>query len=231
MNLFYALQKDIQQNNITIRDQEAFHITKVLRIQIGEKIHVTDGFGNLYLCEISNIQKSSVDLSIIDVKSEEGPTPIITLCIGNIKKRDRLEFAAEKATELGVDRLIFFRADRSQKEKIRRDRVESTVLSAMKQSCRLYLPEVLFEDSMKSALKHHKKGELLLMADETTDSVFNLDQNQDTLFMIVGPEGGFSQNERKILKEINAQPISLGNRRLRTETAAMIMVDRFKNRK
>lgn len=231
MNLFYAIPKDIQPTTVTIRDQEAVHITKVLRFQTGDKLHVTDGVGNLYLCEINNIQKSIVELSIVDKKSEKRSTPFTTLCIGNIKKRDRLEFAAEKATELGVDRLIIFRGDHSQKEKIRKDRIESTVLSAMKQSTRLFLPEILFEDSLKSVLYHQKEGELLLMADETTDSVLNKDQSQDSVFMIVGPEGGFSKNERELLNDHNAHRLSLGNKRLRTETAAIVMVDRFKNRK
>lgn len=230
MNLFYAFPKDIHLPNITIRDQEAIHITKVLRFQTGDKLHVTDGVGNLYFCEIRNIRKSMVDLSIVDKKSEERSTPFITLCIGNIKKRDRLEFAAEKATELGVDRLIIFRGDHSQKEKIRKDRIESTVVSAMKQSVRLYLPEILFEESLKSVLQHQKEGEFLLMADETTDSTLNMDQSENPLFMIIGPEGGFSKSERDILDKNNAQRISLGNKRLRTETAAIIMVDRFKNR-
>lgn len=230
MNLFYASTKDIIQTDITIRDQEAIHITKVLRFKTGDEVYVTDGIGNLYLCEIKFIQKSSVDLIIVDKKSEVRSVPYITLCIGNIKKRDRLEFAVEKATELGVDRLIIFRGDHSQKEKIRKDRIESTVLSAMKQSVRLFLPEIIFEDSLKRVLEHQKDGELILMADETTDSGLNVYQDEPSLFMIVGPEGGFSQKERQVLKECNAHQISLGDKRLRSETAAMIMVDRFKNR-
>lgn len=229
MNLFYALPKDIQPTVITIRDQEALHITKVLRYQTGDNLYVTDGVGNMYQCGIINIRKSIVDLSVIEKKTEERTSPLLTLCIGNIKKRDRLEFAAEKATELGVDRLIIYRGDHSQKEKVRKDRVEATVLSAMKQSCRLYLPEILFEDSLKNGLGHQKEGEVLLMADETSDAEINPDQSK-SLFMVVGPEGGFSKSEREILSEQNAHRFSLGNKRLRTETAAIIMVDRFKKR-
>lgn len=230
MNLFYAIPKDIQQTMITIRDQEAVHITKVLRFQAGDTLHVTDGVGNLYLCKIRNIQKSIVDLFIVEKKSEVRSAPFISLCIGNIKKRDRLEFAVEKATELGVDRVIIFRGDHSQKEKIRKERLDATVLSAMKQSVRFYLPEIFFEDSLMSVLQYRKEDELLLMADETADSGLNVDQSDQSLFMIVGPEGGFSQKERAVLKEHNAHRISLGDKRLRTETAAIIMVDRFKNR-
>lgn len=229
MNLFYALPKEIRQTEITIRDQEAVHITKVLRFHIGDKLHVTDGIGNLYFCEIRSFGKSNVDLFIVDKKSEERSAPFITLCVGNIKKRDRLEFAAEKATEMGVDRLIIFRGDHSQKEKIRKERIEATVLSAMKQSCRLYLPEILFEESLKSVMGHKKEGDQLLMADETSNSELKADRGKN-LFLIVGPEGGFSKNEREILRENNAHRLSLGNKRLRTETAAIIMVDRFKVR-
>tara|TARA_R100001143_G_C3361367_1_gene137096 strand:- start:32772 stop:33467 length:696 start_codon:yes stop_codon:yes gene_type:complete len=230
MNLFYAVPNDIQPSGITIRDQEAVHIVKVLRFQPGDQLHVTDGVGNLYLCEIRDIQKTDVNLSILDKKSEIRSTPFTTLCIGNIKKRDRLEFAAEKATELGVDRLIIFRGDHSQKDKIRKDRIQSTVLSAMKQSVRFFLPDIIFEDSLKKVLEYHKEGDLLLMADETTDSILDNHRSEYPVFMIVGPEGGFSKNERELLKNYNAHRLSLGNKRLRTETAAIIMVDRFKNR-
>lgn len=230
MNLFYAPSEDIRQSGITIRDQEAAHIAKVLRHQIGDNLQVTDGVGNLYSCVIRNIQKSIIDLSIIESRSVERSMPFVTLCIGNIKKRDRLEFAVEKATELGVDRLIIFRGDHSQKEKVRKERIVSTVISAMKQSLRVYLPEILFEDSLKNVLEHQKAGELLLMADESTDQRVEIDQEEKSLFMVVGPEGGFSRNEREFLKAKNAHRLSLGDQRLRTETAAIIMADRFKNR-
>ena len=227
MNLFYALPNDVQQSEIIIRDQEALHITKVLRFKNGDLIHVTDGHGNLYHCEIRNLQKSQVTLSIVDKKTELRSDPFITLCIGNIKKRDRMEFAVEKATELGVDRIIIFNADHSQKENIRKDRIHSTVLSAMKQSGRLFLPDIIIEESLKGVLHHHN-GEQLLMTDETTDTLPNKNLDGRPLFIMVGPEGGYSQNERKILKEKKALPISLGNKRLRTETAAIIVIDRFK---
>ena len=230
MNLFYAPSKDIRQSDITIRDQEATHITKVLRHQIGDSLRVTDGVGNLYLCTIRDIQKSIIDLSIIEKRSEKRTKPFVTLCIGNIKKRDRLEFAVEKATELGVDRLIIFRGDHSQKENVRKERIISTVISAMKQSLRLFLPEMHFGESLKSVLQHQKDGELLLMADESTDLSVEIGQDEKSLFMVVGPEGGFSKSEREILKDKNAHRISLGEQRLRTETAAIVIVDRFKNR-
>jgi 16S rRNA (uracil1498-N3)-methyltransferase len=228
MNLFYAHPDDVKLPDITVRDQEAHHITKVLRHQTGDTIHITDGVGSLYHCEIKQIRKSIVDLSLLDKKSEERSTPFVSLCMGNIKNRDRMEFAVEKASELGVDRIIIFRGDHSQKGNVRRDRIESTVLSAMKQSLRLFLPEIHIEESLKNALLHKKEGELLLMADETTVIASEIPRDERSTFLIIGPEGGFSHNEREILKKEGAIQISLGSKRLRTETAAIIMVDRFK---
>jgi 16S rRNA (uracil1498-N3)-methyltransferase len=228
MNLFYAHPDDIKLPDITVRDQEAQHITKVLRHQTGDTIHLTDGVGNLYHCEIKQIRKSIVDLSLLNKKSEERAYPLVSLCMGNIKNRDRMEFAVEKATELGVDRIIIFRGDHSQKGKVRRDRIESTVLSAMKQSLRLFLPEIQLEESLMDALLHQKEGELLLMADETTVVKSHTLRGERPHFLIIGPEGGFSQNERKILKKKGVIQVSLGSKRLRAETAAIIMVDRFK---
>lgn len=228
MNLFYAHPDDIQIPEITIRNQEALHISKVLRYQSGDKINVTDGAGNLYFCEITNIGKSIVDLLLLDKKSEVRRSPFVTLCIGNIKSRDRLEFAVEKATELGVDRIIIYRGDHSQKGNMRMDRIESAVLAALKQSFRLFLPEIHYEESLKSLLFHQKENDLLLMADETTTHTSFIDPEVSSYFLIIGPEGGFSQNERDTLDQKGALKVSLGDKRLRTETAAIIMVDRFK---
>lgn len=229
MNLFYTHPDDVQLPEITIRDQEALHIAKVLRYKKGDILHITDGLGNLYQGIIQEIRKSVVEVSLLDNRSEKRGDPYISLCIGNIKNRDRLEFAVEKATELGVDRIIIFQGDHSQKGNIRKDRIESTVLAAMKQSLRVFLPDIIVEESLVDLLHHLKKEDKLLMADETSDAVGEIQQDGDSLFLVVGPEGGFSKNEREILKKAGAIRVSLGTKRLRTETAAIIMTERYKN--
>lgn len=231
MNLFFAKPGDIQGNSIEIEGQEVIHITKVLRHSEGDEILVTDGRGNKYECEIVKIKKKNVYLEILSTQSYLNPEPTITLCMGIIKKRDRLEFAVEKAVELGVSKIVLFEGEHSQKGNVREDRLESTVISAMKQSLRFYLPEVIVEPNISDAISKHAQNSTLILADETVEESNHQKKRSDKYFLIVGPEGGFSSKEREIVKSYVPQYYSLGGYRLRAETAAIVMVDRFANHK
>ncbi len=232
MNLFYAKPDTIHGSSILIEGQEAIHISKVLRHSEGDQILVTDGKGNGYECQITNVRKNSVYLDILKTQSHSPPVPYVSLCMGIIKKRDRLEFAVEKAVELGVAKIILFEGEHSQKRNVREDRLESTVISAMKQSLRFYLSEVIVEQNISDAISKHAKNSTMIFADETVEESNQIGKEQlDKYFLIVGPEGGFSSNEREIIQKTDPEYYSLGENRLRTETAAIIMVDRFANLK
>ena len=233
MNLFYANPEDIHLPEVLIRDQEAKHITKVLRYMVGDMLDITDGNGSKFSCKISWIDKDRVTAEVIENQSEERRLPWITLCVGIIKKRDRLEFAVEKAVELGVDEIIVFRGEQSQKQNVRIERLKDTALSAMKQSLRFYLPEVRVESSLKKALNSMDENASAIVADETAGedhSFEKLTSGREKITLIVGPEGGFSKKEREEMDQRGVLCYSLGEKRLRTETAALLMVDRFKNR-
>ena len=194
---------------------------------------VTDGSGKKYECEIEEVTRSELSLKILNSTTEERPKPFLTICIGNIKKRDRLEFAVEKMTELGADRIIVFKGEHSQKENVRTDRLEAAALAAMKQSLRVYLPQIVVEKSLQTALALLNDHDKLLMADEIADHENSLTQDLDdheSIFIAIGPEGGFSEKERELLAGRAAGIVSLGPKRLRTETAAITATDRFKNR-
>ncbi|WP_234572541.1 RsmE family RNA methyltransferase [Rhodohalobacter sp. 614A] len=231
MNLFFTDSKDIQPKSLIVRGQEADHITKVLRHSIGDTVFVTDGRGNCYKCQINDLKKSTVFLDINDTKKEPVKKPQVTLCLGVIKKRDRLEFAVEKAVELGVSKFILFKGEHSQKGNVREDRLESTAIAAMKQSLRFYLPEIIIEESLEDAVSTHSGDCKIIVADETIDDSNQEFNESQEYFLIVGPEGGFSNSERDFLKTIKADYYSLGEKRLRAETAAIVMVDRFANQK
>lgn len=232
MNLFYVHPDDIHLPRLILRDQEARHASKVLRYREGDELFATDGVGNCFRTEITQIDRSSITLTVLETSYEESENPRLTLCVGLIKKRDRLEFAAEKATELGVNDIIFFKGGHSQKENIRLDRLKATVLSAMKQSLRYYLPEVSVVHSLREVLDKKKDQAALIMADETTENNNRLDlQEKGEMLLIVGPEGGFSEEEREELKKRGAHPYSLGSKRLRTETAAIVITEHFRNNK
>lgn len=229
MHLFYADPRDIQGQSLIVRGQEAEHITKVLRHSVGDKILVTDGNGNGYECQIRDFKKTTVFLDVINMREELLSKPQVSLCLGIIKKRDRLEFAVEKAVELGVSKIILFNAEHSQKGNVREDRLVSTAISAMKQSLRFHLPEIVIEDSLEHAVSSHKNKAKVIVADETKKNVAKKTDTKNIhhFFLIIGPEGGFSKREREFLATIHPEYYSLGNKRLRAETAAIVMVDRF----
>lgn len=229
MNLFFADPKDVHPSFICLRGQEAIHVVKVLRYSTGDELTVTDGSGTLYKTVIRELEKNEIILDLVDKQIEEREEPYIQLFLGVIKKRDRLEFAVEKAVELGVNEIILFRGRHSVKENVRMDRIEATILSAMKQSLRVYLPRVTMFSSLRDAIEKKAADSELILADETSRQTTIRINPSEKYALIVGPEGGISTSERTTLEELNAKAYSLGTKRLRAETAAITMVDRFRN--
>lgn len=231
MNLFYTKPELIDKNQLTIEGQEAVHVSKVLRMAAGDTIRVTDGAGSLYTGTIREIRSKNIIVSISHKEAEEPPLPEVTIAMGIIKKRDRLEFAAEKATELGARRIIFFKGDHSEKTKVRADRLHATVLSAMKQSFRFYLPDIQVLNSFDELIESLGAGSLLVVADQQANCDIELADSYKKVICVIGPEGGMSKREKDLWQKINAKTVQLGGKRLRAETAAIIMADRFCNRR
>ncbi len=231
MNLFYTPPGEVNPPVLNLKGQEARHAVKVLRIREGSSIHITDGTGNLYYCKVTVIMKDSVTAEIVDSEFEKRREHGLALVLGLIKKRDRLEFAIEKSVELGIDEVTVFRGDHSEKGNVRMDRLTSTSVSAMKQSLRMHLPAVSFEKSLSEALAGIDPSDQIIYGDETLDRVHRhaAAGSPGKTILVVGPEGGFSQNERKLMNDKGGVAYSLGDNRLRTETAAIIMTDRFRN--
>ncbi|WP_340102714.1 RsmE family RNA methyltransferase [Rhodohalobacter sp. 8-1] len=228
MNQFYAPPAQISETEIILTESEAQHAAKVMRKNIGEEILVTDGCGTRYTGLIEHAFKRELRASILEKKRFPKPKLNIELCLGLIRKRDRLEFAAEKATELGVSSISLFHADHTEPFKVRVDRVEAAVLSAMKQSLRVYLPKVRLFDSLDDVLDRDLTRTQIIQADVDGGTKVDLSrEDTEDVLMVVGPEGGLSEREEKLLKRKNARRISLGDFRLRAETAAMMMAVKF----
>jgi 16S rRNA (uracil1498-N3)-methyltransferase len=228
MNLFYTPIEFIQLPTVRLKGQEARHASKVLRLKRGDSIHVTDGVGHVYECVVESVGKEQIEAIVQSTHQEPKINPGVSILVGLIKKRDRLEFAIEKSVELGADQLIVFRGDHSEKGNVRLDRLEAAAISAMKQSLRAYLPTICFEKSLKSALESLPDKGLVIHADETLDG-FQPVRDSKIYTAVIGPEGGFSEGERGLLKKAGSVPYSLGSKRLRTETAVITMTDRIKN--
>lgn len=230
MNIFYAPQPQVNSGIIELTDQEAAHASKVLRAREGDKLTIVDGQGGRYEGPIRRITNKSVQVEIVNTRKVEQPDPQLVLGMGIIKKRDRLEFAVEKAVELGVSQISLFRSERTIKENVRMDRLESIAVSAMKQSLRAWLPDITLFRSLDTLLDYYPEVVCLAAHEKvgTKDQEIEFkDIKAKKMLLLVGPEGGFSPAEVELLRGRDVQLVSLGTNRLRTETAAVAFLSQF----
>ncbi|MFD2533244.1 RsmE family RNA methyltransferase [Gracilimonas halophila] len=225
-NVFYTHPGNIKGGRLELVDQEARHAAKVLRFNIGDKLFASDGKGKLYTTQVTSITKSSVIADIQDSETEPEPEIKKVLGFGAIKKRDRLEFAVEKAVELDAWEICVFNGDHSERSKINQDRLQSIALSAFKQSKRRWLPEIIYKNSLREVMDHYTGYHPIMAHVESEVNKSSKLTTQNNL-MLVGPEGGFSDREVAFAKEKGAKFISLGKNRLRAETAVTATLSQY----
>jgi 16S rRNA (uracil1498-N3)-methyltransferase len=149
VNQFLISSSDVVGTLLTLTGSEARHAIQVLRLRKGEHFLATDGKGLKVKAQVTDLQKDYLLAEIVEQVQDSEPSSRITVALGLIKKRDRLEFALEKLTELGVHRIVLFEGDHSERSKARPDRLELIVQSAVKQSLGSWLPEVHMVESME----------------------------------------------------------------------------------
>jgi 16S rRNA (uracil1498-N3)-methyltransferase len=229
MNFFYAPPENWKndRSEVEITDQEAIHISKVLRNKVGDQVYVVDGIGNQSKCEITDISKKSVQLKVLETSSQEEPTTKKVMAFGAIKKRDRLEFAIEKAVELDAWEICVFDADHSERSRLNEERLQTQIVSAFKQSGRFFLPKLVIKRSLDEVLEQYKEHSILMayLGEEEADIPSELKVSENLL--LVGPEGGFSKREAELAKSNGAQYITLGKNRLRAETAVVAFLSYY----
>lgn len=230
MNIFYTPPAQIHNGFAELTGQEAKHAGKVMRVREGDQLTVVDGEGGWYEGIIRRITNKTIQLEIESEKKVPAPKPELILGLGIIKKRDRLEFAVEKAVELGARYICLFRSDHTIKQNVRMDRLEAIALSAMKQSLRAWLPEISVLTSLEELLERYEDAVFLAAHEKVDQSEANFDLktiSKDKALLLVGPEGGFSANEIEIIQAKEGKLVSLGSHRLRAETAAVVFLSRF----
>ena len=224
MKLFFG---EIHDNTAILSEEESHHFSKVLRGNEGDKIHVTDGKGNLAEIEITSISKKAVEGNILNLKTDfEKKNYYLHVAIAPTKTMERLEFFLEKATEIGIDEITFLQSFHSERKNIKLERIEKIVQSATKQSLKAYLPKVndltKFTDFVKTDFTNFTKCIAHCEADITRTPFENVLQTKPQhILIMIGPEGDFSRDEILLAQENNFTGISLGQQRFRTETAAL----------
>lgn len=230
MNQFYVPRSEISDTTIRVSGQEAHHILHVMRYAVGDEITVTDGIGGRYQAEIQKVWKDRLEARIIryDRQPESGIRTLV-IAFGAIKHRPRLEMAVEKAVELGATEIVIFRSRYTERSSIRLDRLEGMAISAMKQSLRTILPAVRLLNSLDEVLRQYSDLEIVI-ADENSTRKAGIPpeiRSRRRVLLLVGPEGGFSDDEYKLAENMGAVSISLGTGRLRTETAVIALLAQF----
>jgi len=222
MQLFYA--PDIAMN-MQLPETEAYHCLKVLRMKKGDALRITDGKGNLYHAEIAEIGFNRCMVNLL----ETIPQPPfwekrIEIALAPTKNIDRIEWFAEKATEVGIDKISFLRCRFSERKEISIERIRKIMISAMKQSGKTRLPDLQEMINFKDFIRQNFDGQKFIAhcyQDEKIQLAQAYRKNENVLILI-GPEGDFSEEEIDLAKEQGFTPVSLGASRLRTETAALI---------
>ncbi len=224
MQLFYNPAIDEQTNSFTFDKEESKHIIKVLRRRDGDILFVTNGLGHLFECEIILASDNKCTVQVNSFEKNEASKFHLHLAVAPTKMNDRFEWFLEKATEIGIQEITPIICDRSERKVINKERFDKIVLSALKQCNELYLPKLNDAISFKEFISKQQQGlQLIAHCEETNKKTLKsvLKSNED-ITLLIGPEGDFSTKEINLALENNYIPVSLGNTRLRTETAAVV---------
>ncbi len=225
MQLFYNPTIDEQTESFSFDKEESKHIIKVLRKKDGDILFVTNGLGYLFECEITLASDNKCIVKINSFEKKEAPKFHLHLAVAPTKMNDRYEWFLEKATEIGIQEITPIICDRSERKVINKERFDKIVLSALKQCNETYLPKLNEAVTLKEFInKQQNKGLQLIAHCEETDkkTLKSVLKTNEDVTLLIGPEGDFSVKEIALALENNYIPVSLGNTRLRTETAAVV---------
>ncbi|MDA0986245.1 MAG: RsmE family RNA methyltransferase [Bacteroidetes bacterium] len=228
---FYTDNKNIFSDNLFLESDEANHISRVLRKSIGELIWVVNGSGVAIKSEITKIDKSKIECKIISTHLNCNEAELeITLAFALLKNPSRVDFIIEKCTELGGFSFQPFISNRTISKNDKIKRWQQIALSSMKQSSRCRLPLIKNCIDYNELISTSENFDLKIIPHEKTDQLKNINElflsskNYKKILIAIGPEGGFTDNEIESAVKNNFKTISLGLRRLRSETAAITAV-------
>jgi len=222
MPLFYA--PDIAEHPV-LPEEEARHALRVLRLNEGDEITLTDGKGSFYRATIARSHPKDCAVTIVQRRQ---PAPLwpyrIHIAMAPTKHTDRTEWFMEKATEIGINAVTFLNCHHSERREIKTLRMEKTMISAMKQSQQATLPEITGMTDFRTFIKQPFDGRKYIAHCATATDRTLIGQTYhagENALILIGPEGDFSPEEIALALHSGFTPVSLGPNRLRTETAAL----------
>jgi len=222
MHIFYT--PDINSENYILNEEESKHCIKVLRLSTGSMIQLVDGKGGFYQAIIEDPHPKRTRIKIqSSVQSYGKRNHYLHIAIAPTKNIERTEWFLEKATEIGIDEITLIICDRSERKDFKIQRLNKVITSAVKQSIKAYHPKLneaeRFSDFVLNSSASYKFIAHCIESEKTALKE-HVKVNSDYI-VIIGPEGDFTPSEVALAVEQDFIPITLGNSRLRTETAAL----------
>lgn len=225
---FYA--PDIE-SELMLPESDSQHCVRVLRHREGDIVEIIDGRGSRYTCRLVDAHPKHAAVEIVE--KIEMPLPWqynITIAVAPTKLMDRMEWMTEKLVEIGVNRIVPILCEHSERKEVKIERLEKIAISAMKQSLKATLPVIDPMTRLKDFVSSVSDGDCLKFVAYCDKNIERkllscaCEPNRDTI-VLIGPEGDFSPEEIKLLLDCGFKPVSLGDCRLRTETAALNACD------
>ncbi len=208
-----------------LSEEETRHAISVLRKVPGDHLQVIDGKGNLYGARITKAAKRETELEILETKKFPGPEKEIHLVVAPTKNMDRMEWLLEKSIEIGLSSLSFIRCEHSERKQVNMGRLEKVALAACKQSLTWHFPILNDLVPFKEYLQNVQPKQGFIAVCKDAEVVLNKRTLLEAeVHLMIGPEGDFSESEYMAAKNAGWVGLSLGEKRLRTETAALVGV-------
>ncbi|MEE0267186.1 MAG: 16S rRNA (uracil(1498)-N(3))-methyltransferase [Bacteroidales bacterium] len=224
MRLFYTPDFELNEGEYySLNKEESTHCIKVLRLREKDIICLTNGLGRFVFAEISDANPKNCSFVVTEVKEDYGKRDFrIHIAVAPTKNMNRMEWFLEKAVEMGVDKISFFIGEHSERTIIKRERLEKIMVSALKQSLKAYMPELNENADFRGLVNSNETKKFIAYCkpDGRTSIKESYNKGEDVLILI-GPEGDFSEKEVELALNNGFQAITLGESRLRTETAAL----------
>lgn len=234
MQLFYAPDLIETSSEYQFDKQESRHIHKVLRKSTGDILHITNGKGWIFEAKIIASDAKHCSVQLLGSQFQEREKHQLHMAVAPTKMNDRFEWFLEKATEIGIDQITPIICDHSERKVIKLERYEKIIQSAAKQSLNPYLPilhpPLSFKDFMEDVSKKQFEQQLCIAHCEEGKEKSPLQQTllkYQNALILIGPEGDFSTSEINLAMTKNFKAVSLGDSRLRTETAAIVACHTF----
>jgi 16S rRNA (uracil1498-N3)-methyltransferase len=224
---FYHKEVIFNTTSITLDEATSKHIVQVLRMKIGEQLNLTNGLGDVFTCQIKIDNRKQCLVEVVKKVNNPKLSNATTIAISLLKNNTRFEWFLEKATEIGITQIVPLICNRTEKTTFKFERLHGILVSAMLQSQQCWLPIMqqpqAFDKYVAQQFNNTSKLIAHCESEETrqplTSQLINDPINK---LILIGPEGDFTQKEIELALQNNFVPVSLGNTRLRTETAAIV---------